>query len=181
MDGPSVPISRRLHRTTGGFHGALDDVEVGRERLILGNHHVAIGPQGDGGMDRLEEIDRCGVAYDRLTGRRPDQGSNAIAEPDRHVEPSRVIPAPDEILAPLLFDRMTQNARRVARHRSERISIEIDQAVGKHKAVAKAAKRIDAIARDARLARDQGSWRDHGNLSRHWRERSEGKRNGNPD
>ena len=70
---------------------------------------------------------------------------------------------------------MAENTRRVAGHRSERISIEIDQAVGKHKAVAQAAERIDAIARDARLARSQGSCRRSWKLSNHWPERSEGK------
>ena len=176
--GPEQPTA---DRTTGGFHGAFDDVEVGREQFIFGNHHVAIGPQRDGGMDRLEEVDRCGVAYDCLTRSRPDQGSDAIAEPDRQVEPPRVIPAPDEILAPFPFDGVAQNVCRGARHRSERISVEIDQALGKHKAITDAAKRIAAILRDTRIARRHGGRRDHGCLSRRWRGRSDAKPNGNPD
>ena len=145
-----------LHRTARGLHGALDDVEVRRERLVLGNDHVAIGPQPDGRVDGFVEIDRRGVAYQRLTRSRPNQRPEAIAEPNGHVEPSRAIPAPDEILAPLSLDRMVEDVRRGPGHWTERISVEIDDPVGNDKTVAETAKRIDQIARDACLARSHG-------------------------
>src|ERR1700692_2958225 len=104
-------------------------------------------------MDGLVEIDRRGVTNDGLPRRRPKQCPDAVAEPDRHVEPSRAIPAPDKILAPLLFDRTVQHARGGSRHRTQRISVEIDETLGKRKAVAEPAKRIGTIARDARFAR----------------------------
>src|SRR6266851_4769675 len=118
MDGPSVPINR----TTRGLHCAFDDIEVCRKRLVLGNDDVAIRPQADRGMDRLVEIDRCGVANQRLARSRPDQSSDAVAEPDWHVEPSGCIPAPDEVTAPFLFDRTVQDACRGAdqRNRAQR-------------------------------------------------------------
>src|ERR1700682_2060298 len=140
-----------LHRTARGLHGALDDVEVRRERLVLGNDHVAIGPQPDGRVDGFVEIDRRGVAYQRLTRSRPNQRPEAIAEPNGHVEPSRAIPAPDEILAPLSLDRMVEDVSRGPGHWTERISVEIDDPVGNDKPVAATAKRIDQIAPDACL------------------------------
>src|SRR6202171_6848313 len=93
------------HRTARGFHRAFDDIEVCRKRLVLGNDNVAIRPQANGGMDRLVKIDRCGVADQRLTRSRPDQSPDAVAEPDRHIEPSGGIPAPDKVMAPRWVDR----------------------------------------------------------------------------
>src|SRR5882757_3754694 len=145
-----------LHRTTRGLHCAFDDIEVRRKRFVLGNDDVAIGPHAYRSMDRLVKIDRCGVANQRLTGRRPDQSSDAVAEPDWHVEPSGGIPTPDEVIAPLLFDRTAQDACRGARHRTERIPVEINEAFGYHKTVAEVAERINAIARYALIARRHG-------------------------
>ncbi len=87
-------------------------------------------------MDRLVEIDRRGVANEGLARRCPDQRSDAVAEPDRHVEPSGAVPAPDEVMAPFLFDGAVQNSCCGSRHRTERISVEIDDAFRKYKTVA---------------------------------------------
>jgi len=95
-------------------------------------------------MDCLVEVDRCSVANQRLPRSRAKQCPDAVAEPDGHVEPSRAVPAPDKVVAPLLFDRTVQGARRGSRHRTERIAVEIDEAFRNHKAVAQTAKRSAA-------------------------------------
>jgi hypothetical protein len=47
---------------------------------------------------------------------------------------------------------MVQDVYRGSRHRTERISVEIDEALRNHETVAQTAKRINRIARDALLA-----------------------------
>src|SRR4029077_2191897 len=118
-----------FHRAARRPHGALDDIQVRWERLVLGNDYIAIGSQPDRGMDGLVEIDRRGVADEGLTRCCPNKRSDAIAKPDRHIEPSRAVPALDKVLAPFLFNRAIQNACRGAWHRAERISVEIDDAL----------------------------------------------------
>src|ERR1700733_2793524 len=153
----SIPADQSsLHRAAGRPHGALDDVEIGRERSLLGDDHVAIRPQANGRMDGLVEIDRRGVANQRLTWGRPDQRPDAVAEPGRHVEPSGAVPASDQVMAPFLFDGPAENASRGARHRAKRISVEIDDALRNDKTVAQAAKRISGVPFDASRARWMG-------------------------
>src|SRR5665213_1197135 len=116
-------------------------------------------------MDRLIEIDRGRIANDGLPRCRSEQRSDAVAEPDGHVEPAGAVPASDQVVAPLLLDRAVQKTNSGARQRAQRISIEIDHALGKNEAVAKAAKWVDGIARDARLSRSHGGRRHHRGLS----------------
>ena len=165
VDRRAIPADQPpLHRPTRGPHRAFDDVEIGRERLVLGNDDVAAGPQSDGGLDSLEEIDRGRVANEGLTGSGPKQRSDAVTEPGRHVEPSSAVPAPDQVVSPLLFDRVVQDTGGGARHRAERIAVEIDDAFGEHEPVAEAAQRIGGIARDVRLARSHGGKWHHQSL-----------------
>ena len=160
-----------LHRAAGRLHGALDDVEIRRERSILGDDHVAIRPQADGRLDRLVEIDRRGVANQRLTRGRPDQRPDAVTEPDRHVEPSGAVPAPDQVMAPFLFDCPAENAGRGSRHRTERISVEIDDAFRNDKTVAQVAKRICGVPFNASGACYMGDGRHHERLAIKFRRR----------
>src|SRR5260370_40786251 len=112
-------------------------------------------------MNRLIQIDRRGVANDGLPGSGTDQRAYAVAETERHVEPSGGIPAFDEVLTPFLFDRATEAARCRAWHRSKRIAIEVDHAVRDDEAIAQSANWIARIARDARVARSKIGGRDH--------------------
>ena len=161
VDRRAVPADQpSLHRTTRGLHRAFDDVEVGRERLILGNDDVAVGPQSDGGLDCLVEIDRGRVANEGLAGSSPKQRSDAVTEPDRHVEPSSAVPAPDQVMSPFPFDRVVQDVGGGARHRAERIAVEIDDAFGEHEPIAEAAQ-ADRRNRARRTPRAQ-SWRQDG-------------------
>src|SRR6266702_6058994 len=110
-------------------------------------------------------MDRWGVANQGSTRSRPKQCPDAVAEPDGHVEPSRAVPTPDKVVAPLLFDRAVQGARRGSRHRAERIAVEIDEAVGNQETVAQTAKRICGIPSDARVPRNHGGRRHHESLA----------------
>src|SRR4051794_3024888 len=107
-------------------------------------------------MDGFEEVDRGGVADKRLTRSRPKQGSDTVSKLDRHVEPAGGIPAPDEIVTPLLFNGAIEDARCRARHRPERVAVEIDHAVGDSEAIAQMAKRIAQVQCDAGIARIDG-------------------------
>src|SRR5260370_8427572 len=112
-------------------------------------------------MNRLIQIDRRGVANDGLPGSGTDQRAYAVAETERHVEPSGGIPAFDKVLTPFLFDRATEAARCRAWHRSKRIAVEVDHAVRDDEAIAQSTNWIARIARDAAVARSTIGVRAH--------------------
>ena len=85
-----------------------------------------------------------------------EQTSEPVSQPDGHVEPAGGIPAPDQVVTPFLLDGAIEDARRGARHRAQRVAVEIDHAIGNSEAIAQASKRIAQVASDARIARIDG-------------------------
>src|ERR1700730_10274042 len=112
-------------------------------------------------MNRLVQIDRGGVADDGLPGSRTDQRAEAVAEPERQVEPSGRVPAPDQILPPFLFDGAAEDCSCRARHRPQRIAVKVDHAVRDDEAGAKRSEGIGCVARHAGFARNKVSGGDH--------------------
>ena len=126
----------------------VGDVEVGREVGALRDDPAAAGSvggnQGDGGAERLVEVDRGGIGDGQLTGAGADQPGNLVADPLRQRDPAGGVPAADEAAAPFLADDRVDPVGGGPRQRAEGIAVEVDEAVG-----------VDVVEREKRPERRQ--------------------------
>jgi hypothetical protein len=97
--------------------------------------------------DQLEQIDRDRIGDDHLVRVRPDQARDLAAEALRQVDPAVLVPAGDQILAPLPTHHVVEHARGRFGQRPERIAVEIDQAVRQRETVPPGRQRIGGVQR----------------------------------
>ena len=85
--------------------------------------------QPGGADDRLEEVDRRRVGDDDLPGGGTDEPADAVADPLWRAPPVRLVPRPDEPLAPLPLDDVGQGGGHGAGQRAQRVAVEVDDVV----------------------------------------------------
>ena len=88
------PLAQQIAQT-------LRDVQVGREVAALRDHHAAPRAQPERRGDQLEQVDRDGIGDDHLVRLRAEQARDLRAQPLRQVDPAVLVPAGDQVLAPL--------------------------------------------------------------------------------
>ena len=108
---------------------ALGDIEVGREISAVGKDDLARRRELEGRRQRLEEIDRGGVACDHGARRGANERADAVADPRRQVDPARGVPRADEFAAPAFVEFAPNALPRGFGHRAERVAVEIDDAL----------------------------------------------------
>ena len=73
--------------------------------------------------------------------------------PLRRADPVVLVPAGDEVVAPLTLDRRRDRRGGGAGERAERIAVEIDDAVGKDEPLAAMRQRVGGVARQRLVER----------------------------
>ena len=101
--------------------GGIGDVEVGGEGVGVGEHDAAAGPHPGCRDDRLVEVDRRRVGAHDLSRRGADERPDPVADAGGGAPPAGVVPAGDEVVAPLAVHDVGDglgHARRAARRAS---------------------------------------------------------------
>ena len=84
---------------------ALGDVEIGREIALLRQDGCSSGPRGYRRREQLEQADARRIRDQQLVRLRADDRRELRRDPLRPVDPAVLVPAGDEVLAPLLLER----------------------------------------------------------------------------
>jgi hypothetical protein len=104
----------------------LEHVAVGRELVVGRDDRAPAGTRVERRRGELVQVDRRRVADDRLARLGADDpGPDDLADPGRLVEP--VVPAADELAAPLLADPAREAVGRGPREPPERVPVEVDE------------------------------------------------------
>ena len=109
-----------------GAHEALGHVKVRREVTGVGEDDLPPGPELERGSERLVHLDGKSIAHHRRAGRRADEAADPVADACRGVHPTRLVPAPDQHLAPLVAEQAGDAIARRERQGAERVAVEID-------------------------------------------------------
>ena len=107
-----------------------DDVAVGRERRRLHHQHVPVRPQPGRGHRGLEQADAGAVAEVYVAGGDPDQRCDPARDPLAQLHPLRVVPRPDQALAPLPAYDGVHPLGDPGRERAQRVPVEVDESLG---------------------------------------------------
>jgi hypothetical protein len=126
----------------------VNDVAVGRKVAQLRHDDRTAGPKPQRGDEHLIELHRRRVADDDVAGRSSDQLADAIADTIRGGHPPVRVPRADQVGAPLAFDDVTEPISDAPGHRSERVPVEVDDAVGKDEPLAELGERVSKVERD---------------------------------
>jgi hypothetical protein len=124
----------------------LDDVQIGRKVVDLGEDRPAAVRELERGGQQLEEVDGRGVRDDDLAGLGTDEPRDAVADAARPADPVVAVPAADEVTLPVL-----QHARHLARRRrglgAERVAVQVDHARRQNEPRAAGRERIACVHR----------------------------------
>ena len=120
-----VAGSDALDDETGIPGCGVGDVEVGGERVGVGEDDPPAGPQPRGAHDRLVEVHRRGVGADHLTRRGADEGTDAVTDPRRGTPPVGEVPARDEVVPPLAVHDVGHGLRDPGGQGAERVAVEV--------------------------------------------------------
>ena len=142
---------RRRHGADGAarhhLRDAIGNVQVGRKIAGFSQDGGPVMARGTGGRQQLEQIDRGGIRHDHFVGRSTDQRRNARAEAGGRFDPTVLVPAGDQIGAPLPRNGIGDAGGRRTGQRAERIAVEVDRSHGKREARAAGRQRISGIPR----------------------------------
>jgi len=165
-------------RPAQGLANTLGDVAVGGEVDALGEQHAAgtvasrcptrrVRPhrKGQGRPQDLVEVQRGAVGHHHVARARPHQRCKRIAHGLRTADPSRVVPAADQALTPLLLHRSAHRAGRRLGQRSQGIAVQIDKVLGNVELKGQVAQRIGRIEGSA-LVQGGGAVRHAGSRIR---------------
>jgi hypothetical protein len=121
---------------------SLEDVSVCRKLVARRDDVRPVRPGAQHGVGELVDVDRGGIADQDLARLRANQlGRDHVADSHRVVEP--VVPATDELTAPLVVDDACQPFGRGLGQSPQRVAVEIGEVlVVDHEAVAKVAQRV---------------------------------------
>ena len=125
----------------------LHDVKIGRKIAVIRENDLAPRAQAHRRTQRLEQIDRDGVAHRNALGRCPHQRLDLAAHHARQVEPAMGVPGADEVMAPFQADGARYPLRHPHGQGAQRIAIEIDDAPGQGKATARMGKTVACVQR----------------------------------
>ena len=115
----------------------LRDVEVRREVAAVRQDHAPPGSQPQRRRQRLEDLDRQRVAHDDLPLARADQPRDPVAHAARLDIPARPVPAGDEHFRPLVPHHRRHPVGGMARHRPQRVAVEIGDSLRQAEGVAR--------------------------------------------
>ena len=142
---------------------ALRDVEVGGEVRLLGEDHAPAGSQAQGPRQELEDVDGGRVGHRHLVGRGPDERREEPRHSGREVDPAVLVPAPDEVLAPLALGDLAEAFHGPAGQGAERIAVEVDDPFRQDERLAQKSQVVPGVERlgvGAGERRDPGHTRD---------------------
>ena len=122
--------ANRFAAQTEHVRKTLRDVEIGREIRLLGEDRLAPRSGANRRGKQLEQADAGRIGDQQLVRPRADDRRQLRGDPRRPVDPAVLVPAGDEVLAPLPLRRFASGGRRRLRQRTERIAVEIDDAFG---------------------------------------------------
>ena len=128
---PGRDLRRRdpLDGEAGQAGGSVEDVEVGGERVGVGEHHAPVRAHPGGRDEDLEEVHRRRVGDHRLPGGGADESPDPVTDPLRGAPPVGLVPRPDQPVAPLAFRHVGESRRDGAGQGAERVAVEVDQVV----------------------------------------------------
>ena len=103
---------------------AFEDVAVGRKVVPVGHDHAPPGPRLERRREQLVDVDGRRVADDHLARPRTHERRDQVADPARLGDP--VVPAADQLAAPLLGDDAAQAVGGCPREAAQRVAVEVD-------------------------------------------------------
>ena len=134
---------------------ALRHVEIGREIALLVRMVLRPGPGRTAAASSLNRQTLVESATSNSLGLAPTIGASLAAiRVGQSIQPW-LVPAGDQVLAPLALGRRAQTAAVAERQRAERIAVEIDDALRQREPLAREGKRVAASSSRASSA---GSW-----------------------
>jgi hypothetical protein len=136
----------------GVARSGIRDVEVGGEGVGIGEHDPAPRAHPRGRDHGLVEVHRGRVGADDLAGCRADEGADDIADPAGCLPPARIVPARDEVVAPLAVHDVGHGLGDTLGQCSQRVAVEVDDPGGK----AEPATQVGGGVQDIELAGSLG-------------------------
>ena len=124
---------------------ALRDVEVGREIARLGQDRAAVGSGQANCRDQLEQVHRNRIADDHFVGRGADQRCDPRADPLWQADPVVLVPACDQVRAPLRIDHRVHGRARGVQRGPKRIAVEVGHPRGQGEALSQWRQRVCRI------------------------------------
>ncbi|MCY1372941.1 hypothetical protein D9M69_601820 [compost metagenome] len=122
------------------------DVEIGGEVAAFAHDALAHGVVGSSqvqrGRQNLEQVDRGAVGGHHGARFGADQARDLVTHLLRHGEPAVLVPALDQVGAPLAGHDVGHAGRGRGGHHAERIAIEVDRAGGDVEELAQIAQRV---------------------------------------
>ena len=134
-----------LDDEAGVARRGIRDVEVGGEGVGVGEDDPPARAHPGGRDDRLVEVDRRGVGAHDLAGRRPDEGADAVADPGGGLPPAGVVPARDEVVAPLAVHDVGDDLGDAGRQGAEGVAVEVDDPGREPEAAAQVGGRVEGV------------------------------------
>ena len=132
---------------------ALRDVEIRGEIAALGKNHIArtvvVRRKRQRACEQLEDVDRRRVRGNNFGFLRAEQSGDSRADLFRQVNPISLVPGPYQALAPFVLNSLPQAGGRGLGQRAQRITVEINHALGHRKTFARKSKAVGAIQRFA--------------------------------
>jgi hypothetical protein len=126
---------------------AFGSVNVGREIALLRQDGRPAGPGRRCGRKQLEQAYRRRIRDQKLVRLRSDDRCKLGGDALRPVDPPVLVPAGDEVLAPLAFNDVEEVRRCRLRQCAKRVAVEVDDAVRSNEALAHFTQRIGRIER----------------------------------
>ena len=168
--GPEVDVRQSQHRNVvvesrgrvGGVapaqleveqsHDACCDVPIGGEGRGLDHHDLPLRSQPARGHQRLEQGDARRVTDVHVASVDADQRRDPLRDAAAEVDPVRGVPRRDQARAPLLGDHLVQPGGHVPREGTQRVPVEVHQAVRDLEELASAAQRARLVEGDGSVA-----------------------------
>ena len=138
----------------------LGDVEIGGTVVGLAQDHPAFRTQAQGHRQQLVEIHRGGIGHHHLPRCRAQQRRQALADPQRRIDPAgtltaarrAAVPAADQAFAPLFADHPRQALRGGTGQHAQGIAVQIDLPGRQVEAGAQRRERVGGVEGEAGLA-----------------------------
>ena len=124
---------------------ALGDIKIGREARLLGYDLAAPRPRSGRRGEQLEQADSGRIRDQQLIRLRTDYGREPGGDLRRPVDPLVLVPAGDQVLAPLALGGRRERGRRRPRQCAERIAVEVDDVIRNRKALPRECERVGCV------------------------------------
>ena len=111
----------------------LRHIKVGGEIAGVGQDHPPLGVHLQARRQRLIDLDRQRIAHHHMARLGPDQLGHPVAHAGGHVHPSGAVPAADQHFTPLARYHLRHLRSRRYRQRTQRVTVEINHALGQMK------------------------------------------------